>query len=317
MSLKLLPDKTQAVPRDGLTRPLVVPKRGGQGYAYTRTSTFADAIEDKSNLADWKLRMAVAGIAKRPDLLGGVNEVDPKSDDGKKLLNEIAATAIDLAGAHEAADKGTVLHSFTERVDAGDASLPGATEQDRADIMAYMLETIDFKMLHAEGFVVCDRLTSAGSFDRILHYEGPGPDGLPFDDDVIGDLKTGRIDYGSIKFAVQLAIYAHSEWYDWSRFPIDGYDPNDSVKERGKAIAKWKKVEHEYKDAKLARKPLGVNQDWGVLIHLPVGQARADLYWVDLKVGWKLALLAEKIRKARKTKGTLLPFAAGVSELSA
>jgi hypothetical protein len=57
-----------------------------------------------------------------------------------------------------------------------------------------------------------------------------------------------------------------------------------------------------------------VNQDWGIIVHLPAGTGECDLYWVDLNIGWALAQLALQIRKARSTRGAMKPFVTQVTE---
>lgn len=91
----------------------------------------------------------------------------------------------------------------------------------------------------------------------------------------IGDLKTGSgIELGIVKIAQQLAIYSRSAGY------------NEETGERT---------------------PINVNQDWGVVVHLPVGSGdtvgnEINLYWVDLNKGWEAALLSQQVREIRKLK---------------
>lgn len=69
----------------------------------------------------------------------------------------------------------------------------------------------------------------------------------------IADLKTGStIEYGWGEIQMQLAMYASSQRYH----PADG-----------------------------TREPLGANQDWGLVIHLPAGQGRCEVWWANLAEG--------------------------------
>jgi hypothetical protein len=43
-------------------------------------------------------------------------------------------------------------------------------------------------------------------------------------------------------------------------------------------------------------------------MHMPVGQARCDLYWVDLEIGWEAVTLAVDVREWRKRKDISRPF---------
>lgn len=97
----------------------------------------------------------------------------------------------------------------------------------------------------------------------------------------VADIKTGSIKWGLGKIAVQLAGYAHSHTYS----PDTG-----------------------------ARGPLGVDQDWALVIHLPQGEATCRLVWVDIWSGWHGVLLSEQVREWRRTsKGLSVPFDAEVA----
>lgn len=85
----------------------------------------------------------------------------------------------------------------------------------------------------------------------------------------ISDLKTGSIAYPH-KIAIQLAIYAHG-------LP---YDPATATR------AEWGKV----------------NQEQGIIVHLPAGKGECTLHFVDIKQGWKGVQLAMKVRSWRDTK---------------
>jgi hypothetical protein len=89
----------------------------------------------------------------------------------------------------------------------------------------------------------------------------------------ISDLKTGSIAYPN-KIAMQLAVYAHG-------LP---YDPATAVR------GSWG----------------GVNQDKGIIVHLPAGSGKCELHFVDIKQGWKGIELAMKVRAFRDTKKSLV-----------
>ena len=89
----------------------------------------------------------------------------------------------------------------------------------------------------------------------------------------ISDLKTGSISYPN-KIAMQLAVYAHG-------LP---YDPATATR------GSWG----------------GVNQDKGIIVHLPAGSGKCELHFVDIKQGWKGIELAMKVRAFRDTKKSLV-----------
>lgn len=305
MEIVQLPQAPFKVPRDGIGRPLIVPKTGGRPVAHTRTTTFIDCISDKSNLATWDKRMVLIGAAMKPELLVGVLELDRDDPEDKRKLNALAERAKDASGANDKREQGTHLHALTEAVDAGVALPESTPAADVADMASYMVETLDFTVLHVERLVVVNSLRVAGTPDRISHYEGPGPTGRQVSGNYITDLKTGSVEWGSLKMAMQLAIYSRGEFYDHTLFPVDVNDK--------KAWTAWKKTEFPAELAVTAYTPqsIPVNQKWGIVMHLPAGSGQCTLFWMDLQIGWRLAKLALRIRAARATKKAMLPWFAG------
>ncbi len=247
------------VNRDRYGRPLITPPGGGKPKPYTRCTTYVGALEDTYNLAKWQQRMVAIGLAHRPDYVlevAGIGDLtgDPVADKIKKAkLDVVAEKAIEAAKASAAATVGTALHALAERHDRGQATgpIPAAYQ---ADIEAYKTVTAGMRHKWVEQMCVQDKLQVAGTPDRITTYRGKR---------YIVDLKTGSIEWGASKIAMQLAMYAQSLVYD----PATG--------------------ERSRHDADLDR---------GIVIHLPAGTGRAQLYWVDLKLG------AEGIRYARNTR---------------
>ncbi|RPF45758.1 hypothetical protein EDD96_2322 [Streptomyces sp. Ag109_G2-6] len=298
---------TPTVPRDGWDRPLVIPKQGGKPRALTRTTTFIDCIEDKSALSDWHKRMTLVGTARRPDLLDVVRQLDPEDQADKRRLTALAEQAIDIAGANTKREKGTHLHTLSEYVDRGEPLPAGTAVRDQLDMAAYMGATVEFTVKAVEKFVVVPELGTGGTFDRLLEYAGPGPDGEHVEGHFIGDLKTGSVQYGALKMASQLAVYSRGEFYDYTRFPVDPADR--------KAFAAWKKREVPAEEAAQAYTPLPghVSQKWGIIINLPAGSGECTLYWVDLEIGWAAAKLAREIRAMRSVKNAMLPWVSGLT----
>jgi hypothetical protein len=252
------------IPRDRWGRPLITPVTGGKPVPYTRVSTLAKALDDKTALTAWKCRQTALGLAQRPDLVTKARAVDGLD---KRSLDEVVEEALAAAASDRAANVGTALHALTEKVDAGvdPADLVDMTDPLFLDLVAYREATQHLRMEAAELFVVCDDLQAAGSFDRLVHL----PDyGL-----VVADLKTGQHEpnypHG---VAQQIAIYAHGTLYN---------------QDAGRIAA-------------LAE--LGVRTDVGLLIHLPAERGLCDLYVIDLDHGWALAQTAVAVRAAYKTK---------------
>lgn len=244
------------IPRDRYGRPLVVPEGGGKPVAYTRATTFVDAIDDKTALTKWKQRMVALGLASRPDLLLGVTAADPSD---KRALDKFCDDAMEAAKAHAAATTGTALHALTERIDRGQdvGIVPDAY---LADLAAYTEATKDLTATHIEQFCVLDHLKVGGTPDRVVKYQGKR---------YIADVKTGSIEWGALKIAMQLAVYSRSKTYDH----VTG--------ERGAH------------DADLTR---------GIVIHLPAGTGTCTLHWIDLEAGWEAVKVAKLVREKRAIK---------------
>lgn len=269
------------------------PKCKGEGRlkrSYTRVTTFIDALEDKENLLPWKMRMVLKGVALDPGFLKDVETMDVTED--RDVLNRRAEAAAELAGASEKADHGTLLHELSEQVDKGETLPLDVDFDDFIDIEAYSEKTVPLvRIIHIEQLVVCDELGTAGTPDRVSSVRPDvtlsAPDGHVFtvDEEIITDLKTGRLDYGMLKMAMQLSIYSRSKRYD---------------KETGERI------------------DLGnVNQKWGIIMGLTPGSGELNLYWVDLELGWEAVQLAALVRDMRRRgRKALLPFAEEAVALS-
>ncbi|WJN62575.1 Cas4 family exonuclease [Streptomyces phage phiScoe1] len=245
--------------------------------------------------------MVLVGATRRPDLLDKARPLDPETKEDKASLDSLAEQLTDSSGANEKSRRGTYLHDLTEYVDRGEPLPKTISGQDLDDMAAYMMETSALKVVAVEQFVIVPELGVGGTFDRLSYYEGPGPDGEPISGNFITDTKTGSIEYGKLKMASQLAVYSRGVLYDHTKFPVDAGDKG--------AVKEWKKQEFTAEQAAEAYSALPpVNQEWGIIVHLPQGEGVCKLYWADLKIGWALAQLALTIRGARSTKGALKPF---------
>jgi hypothetical protein len=188
------------IPRDRYGRPMIMPITGKTRLPYQRTTTFTGCLDDMTGLMKWKSRLVAYGMGQRADLVlaaAAANHAD------KTKLHGIAEKALEAASAGSAADIGTALHSFTERVDRGEP-LGEIPEQFKADIDAYRTATERIEYLGIETFRVHDEFQVAGTADRIGRLHGRP---------TIMDIKTGSIDYPH-KMAMQLAMYARSVPYD-------------------------------------------------------------------------------------------------------
>jgi hypothetical protein len=268
--------------REGKT--VQCPKCKGVGWIetlYTRCTTFVSAMEESSALAAWKLRLVLTGVAldarnvSERRIIDELVEIDfdePGEADlftltTKQQIDAIAEHAFEIADGHLKAKKGTTLHELSELVDRQEPLPPETTDQERADLGAYVrvVESLGLVMLESELFVVNDELKIAGTLDRLC---GSKTEALcdQCELPVIVDLKTGRVDYGAGKIAQQLAVYSRSKRYD----PVSG-----------------------------ARSELGACPHKGIVIHLPQGTGEAEPLLVDLEAGYGGALMSRDVRQYR------------------
>ncbi|WP_017974333.1 PD-(D/E)XK nuclease family protein [Actinopolyspora halophila] len=245
---------TAVMQRDRYGRPLVTPPDGGKPVAYTRCTTFVDVLDDKYNLTQWEKRMVAVGLADRADLLLAV----AAHRDDKRKLNDLTKSAKEAALASAASTTGTALHTLTERIDRG-LSLPALPREARADLEAYRHTTAGLTPHAIEQFCVLDTMHVGGTPDRVVEHLGRF---------YIADVKTGNIDFGAMKIAMQMATYARSTPYDHTtqtRFP-------------------W---------------PGEIDQNWALVIHLPAGSGTCELRWIDISAGWDAVLVASQVRQWR------------------
>lgn len=209
----------------------------------------------------------------------------------KRGMAELAEEALAIGGAHTKAEHGTHLHKLTAIYDEGGLDALKAADPspaDYADVLAYIeaMEAAGITpkdILHVEQRIVDDENGVTGTFDRGLRYRPivrnleTGEPELDEDGNVrraarsvkvIGDLKTGRVDYGAGKIAMQIAEYAGGKFYD----PLT----------------------HE-------RTNTGYSKRVGLLIHLPAGTATCSIWEVDLTKGFEGLKLAVAVRGWRKS----------------
>lgn len=247
------------IPRDRWDRPLITPADGGKPVAYTRVSTLAKTLDDKTALTKWMQRQVVIGLGRRPDLVAKASAVT-----NDKELNSIVKEAESAAESSRAANVGTAIHGWTERVDEGIAISEFPVEY-RDDLAAYRETMQGIRVIATEVFVVTDEVQAAGTFDRLVQL----PDGRI----MVADIKTGRNepDY-PLGATTQIAIYSRGHKYT-----------------------------HE--NGRTKHLPsIGVDQNHGLLIHLPAGTGTCNLYLLDLNTGWKLARVAANVKQTFSNK---------------
>jgi hypothetical protein len=257
--------------RDRWGRYLLPDPATGDEVSWTRATTIANTLSDSWGLTDWKVRMAVKGVAMRDDLRALAAALPLEA--GKKQLNEVGRDAIEAAGGSVGRHMGTALHEWTAQDDRGEH--PDVPEPWDRDVDAYRaalaLHGIATRPELVEQVVGLSQHHVAGTFDRIVEWP---PQRL------IADVKTAAgLDYSWGEIAIQLALYAHADV---------GWDQAEGA---------WSPM-------------LEVDRTDAIVIHLPVGEARCDLYLVDIEAGWEAAQQALAVREWRKRKDLHRPIGA-------
>lgn len=309
---------------NGLGQYKVKRPTDGKMVGYTRATTYISVLEDTTALTKWKMRILLEGVvaAETPDAEGKMDEpvtakvrdllhnrdlaivkarkadrkgklqpgqlatlIDGAWGDFKRALDRLADEVFEIGGGREAATKGTDIHALcelydAEGMDAVQEKLEAGeiTPADFADVEAYAdaCRRLGLKVVATEQVIVNDDLKVAGRLDRIYlaklpEIRDPKTGEILRVADArakryVGDLKTGRVDYGQAKIAQQIRMYAESQAYD-----LDTHE----------------------------RTSHGANRTTGLLIHLPVGSAKATVHIVDLAAGGRGNKLAGEVRAFR------------------
>ena len=183
--------------------------------------------------------------------------------DDKSALNKICEEAITAGGGSHRANLGTALHSITEQVDLGKKPqiLPGLQPDIDAYTATLAKHGVHILPDYIESVVIHDGKEYAGTLDRIVEVDGKL---------YIADLKTGtNLSYSWREIAIQLAAYANAE--------------------------------HIYNYQTAVRTSLpNIEKDRGIVFHLPAGEGRCELHWIDLNAGLEGLDLAFTVRAWRK-----------------
>lgn len=275
----------------------------GKMVGYTRVTTYIACLEDTTALEKWKARILLEGVAAgdSAEVVSTVNDLAHNRDlaiekarrkdrkgklepgelatyvngawaDFKRGMDRLADEVFEVGGGREKATKGTDIHALcaTAAVEGiqpiADMLTEGTiTASDFADVEAFLaaLDALGAKVIEVERVIVNDALKVAGRLDYVVMVKLPG--------ETRGrrrvlDLKTGRVDYGTGKIAMQLGLYAESEGYD-----LETHEREDLKLDRAKAL----------------------------LLHLPAGSGKASAHVVDLTLARKGNRLAGDVRAWR------------------
>ena len=253
------------IPRDRWGRPMITQPGSTKRVAYRRVTTFVDCLENQKGLQDWSMRCVAYGMSQRPDLVLGSAAVNPR---------------LALSGQHPEKKKLNELAAQAkEYALAGAAANTGTalhalTERvDRGQPLGIIPSEYEADINAYQTATQGIEWLGIESFRVYDRWQVAGTaDRIGKDSRGrlrIYDIKTGSIDYPH-KMAMQLAMYARSLPYD---------------------IATDKRGELENLDF-----------NRGIIIHLPAGEGRCDLYEIDIASGWGACLIAHQVWRWRGTK---------------
>lgn len=258
-------DPPPEIKRDRYGRYLLPHPETGKERSWRRTTTFIGVLEDTYNLSQWGQRMVMRGASQRPDLVarvGAIPEDDLDKRSAKKEIGDAADTCMEVAGRSAKANLGTALHSYVEgflRTGQIPTVMEAAT-RERLLAFAALLEAHDLRPVLCEAVLVNLVLDVGGQADLFVAC----PDGKVR----VADLKSGNVDFGNLKFAMQLDAYIGAEGV----YNGDGYDPM----------------------------PENLDHKIGYIIHVPsTGEVEATLHGVDLVLGHEANGVAADVWKMR------------------
>lgn len=266
--------------------------KNGNILGITRATTFNKAASDNTALVSWGKRNVVVGASRRPDLIAQAHGKHVAEDKG--FLDELVEALEMAADAKVSADVGTLVHTYTEELDAGKIALKDVPPAYRGPVMSYRaaLESAGLEVVPGlmEG-TVCTREFGgvAGKFDRILRHVASGTY-------VMGDLKTGRnMTYGWDEIELQEWIYTdgynRDGTYDWSR---DEWTPPEFQVRTDVGVVMWLPVQQPSKPF-----PPG----WDVRAN---GEPQAGVCYLlrtDLQRGRRHGELCLAVKEGRANKG--------------
>jgi len=270
------PDVPESIRRDRWGRPLIIGPDGVE-RAYTRMSTIAGKLDDKTGLETWKRRQAMRGVAIVPELAAMVASLPEKTGNRRKdeltsaSWREYEGLAEEAARSHAKANWGTAFHGFTEPGMRGNPVVPEAI---KADVDSYWERVDEYRvvLLASEVFVVNHELRIAGTFDDLYWIDGFGV--------VVGDKKSGK---KKVKpTTIQMAGYANCEVYD----------PETGESRPLLSLVDWAMLGFDP-----ANPPVpSVNKLWAFFVHAEHGTGVTTFYKADIDKGFKALRVAAWVR---------------------
>ncbi|MBM0277237.1 PD-(D/E)XK nuclease family protein [Micromonospora tarensis] len=229
----------------------------------------AKIVPDSYALEQWRKRQVAIGMTLEPRLAERV-AVDL---DNRETVDRVCEDAMQVAGAHHAANRGTQRHRASELADLGGKLL---TEQQRADAAAWQrtLERYEIEIdpTFVEGFAIWPEHGVVGRYDRLARVRGRRR---------VVDLKSGE---NAVRYpqgtAVQLSLYG--------RAPL--ISAGIEVAGDRSTVTEWMPP------------PADLDLSIGNVVLLGDGMDVGELWDIDIEHGWAGAQLGLSIVDWRKAQ---------------
>lgn len=334
---------------NGLGQYKVARPSDGKVVGYTRVTTYIDALEDKTQLTKWKMRVLLEGVAAAEELAAiGERSDSPtatirdlahrrdvaiakgrKADrkgklvpgqlatitdgawsDFKRAMNDLADELFEIGGGREKAQKGTDLHALVDLYDSEGIDAVGAK------LEAGEIAPADLADVEAYG-----RAVNALGL-KVVHAEQ-----VIVNDELKVAGRLDRVFLGKLPAIVD---------------PKTGEELRPADTRAKRYVGDLKTGNVEYSPGKIAqqirayaegqaydpdtqeRSSHGANRTTGILIHLPAGSAKATIHLVDLGMGGQGNKIVAEVRafrnsgkKAIDLKTDLVELATAASEAEA
>lgn len=311
---------------NGNRQYVVKRKRDGKEVGYTRVTTYIDALEDKTMLTAWKMRMLLEGVAvadeqaatgeraesptvkirdlahRRDVAIAKARKADRKGKlvpgqlatlvdgawgDFKKAMNELADDLFEVGGGREAATKGTDIHNLCDIHD-----------RDGMQAIDAMLEAGEITPTdHADVAAYAAAVRAMGL--KVVFAEQTVVD---HENQIAGRLD--RVYLGKLPEVrdpkTDQVIYPGDTR---ARRYVGDIKTGRVDLGAGKIAQQIRKyAESEAYDLETQESSShGANRSYGLLIHVPAGTGTATVHLVDLNVGAAGNKIVAEVRSFRNT----------------
>lgn len=250
-----------------------------------RATNYIASISDNYALKQWEFGKLLEGIALRHDLVEEICSIDWESLKGKAYkdtVEKFVRKLKDAAKGNEGSRRGTAHHNMVNTLVTTGREIGTPAMKIRLRNFAEALQVHQLDMIPElqERTVILDRFDMAGTFDHGMWCRIT-------QDLLLADTKTQKKFWSLLEPEAQLAVYVRADamWDSSSRRFVEM--PN-------------------------------FNKERGLLLHIDKESDEVNFLNVDLKEGWKTAILCYQVIKRRRRassaatiRGALKPIPVG------